>query len=112
VHDAEIIHHGSQTVAKLWGAKVNIEVYKAQHNFIRKNLGTFELFLHRSFLTGLLLVRQLRLQILRLFNKISPQDFSAGMDFLRQAVQVQLFSPPVDRQPRMQVAVEAKTDQA
>jgi len=112
VHDAEIVHHGSQTVAKLWGAKVNIEVYKAQHNFIRKNLGPIELFLHRAFLTGLLSMRQMRLRILRIFNLISAQDYSAGMDFLRQAVSVQLHSPPVDRKPRMQVPVEAKSEKA
>ncbi|HEX7343869.1 MAG TPA: glycosyltransferase family 2 protein [bacterium] len=112
VQDAEIIHHGSQTVAKLWGAKVNIEVYKAQHNFVRKNLGPVEFFMHRSFLTGFLLLRQLRLRVLRLFNSISAQDYTAGMDFLRQAISVQLYSPPVDRKPRMQAPVEAKSEKA
>ena len=57
VHDARITHFGSQTVGKLWGANVNIEVYKAQHNFIRKNYGSLELFLHRTFLTILLEAR-------------------------------------------------------
>jgi GT2 family glycosyltransferase len=103
VHDAQITHFGSQTVGKLWGANVNIEVYKAQHNFIRKNYGSFELFLHRAFLFTLLWLRRIRLLGLKLANRIKTEDFNAGMDFLRKAIAVQLYSPPVDRKPKMRI---------
>jgi GT2 family glycosyltransferase len=101
IHDAEITHFGSQTVGKIWGANVNIEVYKAQHNFIRKNYGAFELFLHRSFLTILLWLRRLRLYGLKLAHRIKPDDYRSGLDFIRKALAVQLYSPPVDRKPKM-----------
>jgi GT2 family glycosyltransferase len=101
VHDAVVTHFGSQTVGKLWGANLNIEVYKAQHNFIRKNYGGFELFLHRTFLTGLLGLRTFRLRAMKLANRIKTEEYKAGMDFLRKAIAVQLYSPPVDRKPKM-----------
>lgn len=112
VHDSEIIHHGSQTVQKLWGANVNLEVYKAQHNFIRKNLGARELFWHRTLLTVLLTLRKLRLQTLKFFKRIKVEDYNAGMDFLRQAIAVQLYSPSVDRKPKMQPVAAAKSEKA
>jgi GT2 family glycosyltransferase len=101
VHDAQIIHYGSQTVKKLWGGNVNLEVYKAQHNFIRKNLGGSELFWHRVLLTILLLLRLFRLKILAGLRRVSKEDYAAGRDFLRKAIHVQLYSPPVDRKPRL-----------
>jgi GT2 family glycosyltransferase len=99
VHDAEIIHHGSGTVGKLWGANLNIEVYKAQHNFIRKNLGSRELFWHRFFLSLLLSVRILKLRILKALKRVNDEDFATNYDFLSRALDVQLKSTQVDRKP-------------
>jgi len=104
VHDAEIVHLGSQTVQKLWGANLNLEVYKAQHHFIRKNLGMGELYFHRAFSFGLLLLRWMRLQALRSAGKVKGEDYRAGRDFIRRAMAVQLTSPPVDRKPKMPAA--------
>lgn len=107
VHDAEIIHHGSQTVQKLWGNSVNIEVYKAQHNFIRKNLGRRELFWHRLFLTILLSLRLIRLYGSQFLKRTDGGNYKAGVEFLHKAIKVQLHSPPVDRKPRMPASVQA-----
>lgn len=101
LHDACIVHFGSQTVAKLWGANLNLEVYKAQHNFIRKNYGAVELFWHRVFLFILLNLRRLRLIGLKLLQKVNAEDYTSGMEFLHKAIAVQLYSPPVDRKPRL-----------
>lgn len=107
VHDAEIIHYGSQTVAKLWGAKLNIEVYKAQHHFIRKNLGARELFYHRVFLTLLLNIRLIKLHIARFMKKVGEDDYKSSLEFLRKAIDVQLHPQLVDRKPQMKSLVEA-----
>lgn len=107
VHDAQIIHHGSSTVGKLWGANLNIEVYKAQHNFIRKNLGSSELFYHRVFLSLLLSCRLGKLYLMRLFNKVKEEDFQSNRDYLRKALDVQIHPQLVDRRPKMSVLSEA-----
>lgn len=101
VHDAEIIHHGSGTVGKLWGADLNIEIYKAQHNFIRKNLGSKELFWHRLFLTILLTVRLQKLRLLKAFKRVSEEEDSTNLNSLRMALEVQLKATQVDRKPKM-----------
>ncbi|TKJ41605.1 hypothetical protein CEE37_03300 [candidate division LCP-89 bacterium B3_LCP] len=106
VHDAEIIHHGSATVSKLWGGNLNIEVYKAQHQFIRKNLGKTELFWHRFLLTTLLTIRLTKLRLLKLLGRISEEDFKSDGDFLRKAIEVQVKAPQVDRKPKMKIIVE------
>jgi N-acetylglucosaminyl-diphospho-decaprenol L-rhamnosyltransferase len=110
VHDAEIVHFGSQTVAKLWGSKLNIEVYKAQHFFIRKNLGAFELFTHRALLALLLNIRLLKLRFAHLLKKVGNEDYRTSLDFLRKAIDVQLHPQQVDRKPQMKILAEASTD--
>ena len=101
VHDAEIIHHGSGTVGKLWGENLNIEVYKAQHNFIRKNLGTNELFWHRAFLRVLLNIRLGKLHLMKFLKSVQGDDYQTNVEFLRKAIDVQINCPQVDRQPKM-----------
>ncbi len=106
VHDALITHYGSQTVGKLWGDHLNIEVYKAQHHFIRKNLGKSELFWHRVFLTLLLLARLLRLRLMKLFRRVSREDYRKGREFLRKAIDVQRRVQSVDRKPKMEMTAQ------
>ncbi len=106
VHDAEIIHHGSGTVGKLWGSNLNIEVYKAQHNFIRKNLGTAELLGHRIFLSMMLSARLVKLYLMKLFNGVNDEDFKVNLDFLHKALDVQIRAQKVDRKPKMNVYTE------
>lgn|GEM_PF-587552 len=110
VHDAEIIHHGSSTVGKLWGANLNIEVYKAQHHFIRKNLGRRELFWHRTFLTLLLHLRLLKLRLLRTFGRVSEEDYRTNLDFLHKAINVQRRVQSVDRKPEFRMSAEAGSE--
>ncbi|MFH1862032.1 MAG: glycosyltransferase, partial [bacterium] len=109
VHDAQIIHHGSQTVQKLWGGKHNIEVYKAQHNFIRKNLGKSELLMHRAFLTILLYLRWSRLDFAHFTSRVGDSEYESGADFLLKGIHVQLHSPIVDRKPKLDVTLEKKS---
>ncbi len=104
VHDAEITHHGSATVGKLWGANLNIEVYKAQHYFIRKNLGKNELFWHRMFLTTLLSMRLIRLRLMRLLGSVNDEDYQSNLDFYKKAINVQIHIQKVDRKPKMKTA--------
>ncbi len=101
VHDAEIVHYGSQTVGKLWGANLNIEVYKAQHHFIEKNLGKRELFWHRFYLTLLLYLRLIRLNLQKLLNRIDADVYQTEVDFIRKAINVQIHMQKVDRKPNM-----------
>jgi GT2 family glycosyltransferase len=108
VHDAEITHHGSTTVGKLWGGNLNIEVYKAQHYFIRKNLGKNELFWHRTLLTVLLLMRLLKLKIMKLFGRVNDQDYQSERDFLKKAIGVQRRIQSVDRKPKMTISAHAE----
>lgn len=106
VHDAEIIHYGSATVGKLWGANLNIEVYKAQHHFIRKNFGQAELFWHRAFLAGLLYARLFKLRFLKRCGKVTDEEFRSGLDFLHKAIDVQIHMQSVDRKPGMKATPE------
>lgn len=110
VHDAEIVHYGSSTVGKLWGANLNIEVYKAQHHFIRKNLGTKELFWHRIFLIVLLNLRLSKLRIMKAIGRIGQEDYEVGLDFLRKAIAVQIHVQPVDRKPKLRLSTETGSE--
>lgn len=63
-------------------------------------------------LTLLLTLRKLRLQSLKALNRIKAEDYNTEMDFLRKAIAVQLYSPPVDRKPKMQAVVEPDSKKA
>jgi hypothetical protein len=106
VHDAEIVHYGSATVGKLWGSNLNIEVYKAQHHFIMKNLGKAELFWHRAFLTILLYLRLVKLRVLRWLGRVEEEDYRTNLDFLRKAIDVQVHLQRVDRKPEMKATAQ------
>ncbi|MBU0518415.1 glycosyltransferase family 2 protein [bacterium] len=104
VHDSVITHFGSATVGKIWGANLNIEVYKAQHQFISKNMGESELFWHRAFLTTLLYTRLMKLNLAKLFGRVSAEDYRTRLDFLQKAIEVQRHVQAVDRKPQMKVS--------
>lgn len=106
VHDAEVVHYGSQTVGQLWGANLNIEVYKAQHHFIRKNLGARELFWHRIFLTVLLLIRWGKSHLLKLFKRVGEEDYRTNLSFLHKAIDVQIHMQTVDRKPKLKAQAQ------
>ena len=91
--EAEIIHYGSQTVKSIWGNKLNLEVYKAQHTFIRKNWGEFALFRHRLLISILILFRMLVTNVLRLAGKVEGDKYKASMEFHDEALKIQMNPP-------------------
>lgn len=91
--NAEIIHYGSQTVASIWGNKLNLEVYKAQHTFIRKNWGETSLFIHRFLLSCLVLIRMVMTLFLKIMGMVDREKYLASMEFHIQALKIQ-FNPP------------------
>ncbi|MBL7190077.1 glycosyltransferase family 2 protein [bacterium] len=90
---AEIIHYGSQTVKSIWGNKLTLEVYKAQHTFIRKNRGETALLRHRILISCLILIRMLFTNILRLLGKVDKEKYRISMDFHNEALKIQMNPP-------------------
>lgn len=91
--EAEIIHYGSQTVKSIWGNNLTLEVYKAQHTFIRKNWGEGSLFMHRLLLSKLILFRMLLTNVMRLLGRVDREKYRESMAFHHQALKIQINPP-------------------
>ncbi|NQS97073.1 MAG: glycosyltransferase family 2 protein [candidate division Zixibacteria bacterium] len=91
--DAEIIHYGSQTVKSIWGRKLTLEVYKAQHTFIRKNWGEWALFKHRGLLSILTVFRMIAAVSLRMLGKVDGEKYRESLEFYEEALKIQINPP-------------------
>lgn len=88
IPDALVTHFGSQTVSKLWGKGLVIEFYKGKHRFIRTHYGRGALLIHRTLMTGLLLLRLIRASVTGLFR--GRKSTADEKEVLRRAIALQL----------------------